>query len=371
MQQLAIICVDDESIVLQGLSAQLERTFGKEYLIELAQTGEEALQLIQELIDKGLQIAVLITDQLMPGMKGSELLKKSKAICPMTLNILLTGQAVADDVGAAVNEGNLYRYISKPWESNDLILTVKEALRSYEKDIQLEEQNKRLEEINKELEIKVKKRTEELAEEKSKVDQLLRNILPEKVARELIETGKTIPARYDEVTILFSDFKDFTNIVSTIPVKRLIKELNELFSTFDEIMEQEGIEKIQTVGDAYLAVCGLPEEKDDHAQRCVRAGKKMIQFLSERNKISSIKWNIRIGLHSGPIAAGVVGKKKFAYNLFGDTINIASRIESTGEPGKINISAYTYDLIRNDFDCEYRGKITAKGKGELDMYFVK
>jgi adenylate cyclase len=170
---------------------------------------------------------------------------------------------------------------------------------------------------------------------------------------------------------LFSDFKEFTNIVATIPTRKLINELNELFSEFDDIMEAEGIEKIQTVGDAYLAASGLPEEVPDHAIRCVRAAKKMIDFLNRRNETSAIKWKIRIGIHSGPIAAGVVGKKKFAYDIFGDTINTASRIETAGEEGKINVSAYTYDLIKDQFPCEYRGKISAKGKGDLDMYFVK
>ena len=146
--------------------------------------------------------------------------------------------------------------------------------------------------------------------------------------------------------------------------------MNELFSEFDDIMEAEGIEKIQTVGDAYLAACGVPKEVEDHAERCVRAGKRIIQFLNQRNSKNAIKWKIRIGIHSGPISAGVVGKRKFAYDIFGDTINTASRIETAGEEGRINVSAYTYDLIKDTYPCEYRGKINAKGKGELDMYFV-
>lgn len=202
-------------------------------------------------------------------------------------------------------------------------------------------------------------------------ERLLHSILPVGVVKELLETGSVKPARFDEVSILFSDFKEFTNIVATIPTRKLINELNELFSEFDDIMEAEGIEKIQTVGDAYLAASGLPEEVPDHAIRCVRAAKKMIDFLNRRNETSAIKWKIRIGIHSGPIAAGVVGKKKFAYDIFGDTINTASRIETAGEEGKINVSAYTYDLIKDQFPCEYRGKISAKGKGDLDMYFVK
>jgi len=224
---------------------------------------------------------------------------------------------------------------------------------------------------NKELERLVTTRTNALVKEKERTENLLHNILPVEVAKELLQTGTVKPSRFEEVSILFTDFKEFTNIVATIPTRKLIRELNELFSEFDDIMEAEGIEKIQTVGDAYLAASGLPEEVPDHAMRCVRASKKMIAFLKQRNKTSAIKWKIRIGIHSGPIVAGVVGKKKFAYDIFGDTINIASRIETAGEEGRINVSAYTYDLIKEHYPCEYRGKINAKGKGDLDMYFVK
>jgi len=210
----------------------------------------------------------------------------------------------------------------------------------------------------------------EAIQEKEKAEQLLLNILPVEVTKELKEYGVVKPARFDEVTILFSDFKEFTNIVATIPSNKLIAELDEIFSQFDDIMEDEGVEKIQTIGDAYLAACGLPKQVPDHALRCTRAAKRMIGFLDDRNKENALKWKIRIGMHSGPIAAGVVGKKKFAYNIFGDTINTASRVETAGEEGRINVSAYTYDLIKNQYPGEYRGKIHAKGKGDLDMYFI-
>lgn len=204
-----------------------------------------------------------------------------------------------------------------------------------------------------------------------KNEQLLHNILPGAVAKELRETGSVKPAWFEEVTIMFSDFKGFTNIVATVPTRKLIEELNDIFSEFDDIIDSEGIEKIQTVGDGYLAACGLPTNVPDHAVRCVRAAKKMIDYLNKRNETHAIKWKVRIGLHSGPISAGVIGKRKFAYDIFGDTINTASRIESNGEENRINVSAYTYDLIKETFPCVYRGKLNAKGKGELDMYFVK
>ncbi|MEM8896905.1 MAG: adenylate/guanylate cyclase domain-containing protein [Bacteroidota bacterium] len=217
---------------------------------------------------------------------------------------------------------------------------------------------------------RVFEQTQEIRTEQKRSDELLLNILPATVAEELKLTGKTQPVFFEEVSIMFTDFKGFTNIVASIPGKKLVSELDDIFKVYDEIMDEVGLEKIQTVGDAYLAACGLPTPDPDHAKKCVLGAQKIIAFLDERNKHEGIKWQVRVGIHSGPITAGVIGKKKFSYDLFGDTINIAARIESSGEAGRINLSAYTYTLVKNDFVCEYRGKVNAKGKGELDMYFV-
>jgi class 3 adenylate cyclase len=221
------------------------------------------------------------------------------------------------------------------------------------------------------LEQTVSERTAELVAEQHRANDLLLNILPEKVAKELKATGQTKPVQFEEVNILFSDFKEFTNIVASIPGKKLVSELDDIFQHFDDIMDEVCLEKIQTIGDAYLAAGGLSKKDKEHAIKCIQAGKKMIEYLEERNQVNAIKWKVRVGIHSGPITAGVVGKKKFSYDLFGDTINIAARKESTSEEGRINVSAYTYDLIKDHFNCEYRGKINAKGKGDLDMYFVE
>lgn len=211
----------------------------------------------------------------------------------------------------------------------------------------------------------------EIEAERQKSERLLENILPESVARELKETGKTTPRKYNSVSILFSDFVDFTRISSQTTSEQVIAELNDCFKGFDAIAEEEGIEKIQTIGDGYLAVGGIPDEAPDHAVRCVSAAKRMIAFLDQRNLSHDIQWRARIGIHSGPITTGVVGTKKFSYNIFGDTVNTASRLETAGAQDRINVSVTTYNLIKDHFDCEYRGKIAAKGKGELDMYFVK
>lgn len=210
-----------------------------------------------------------------------------------------------------------------------------------------------------------------LMAEQKKSDDLLHNILPINVAKDLKETGRTIPKRHKNVTILFTDFKGFTELVASISEITLVNELNDIFGRFDEIVEEAGVEKIETIGDAYVAASGLGEGGADHAINCITAAQQMLYYLEERNRKHEIKWRMRVGIHSGPIVAGVVGKKKFRYDLFGDTINTASRMESSGEPGKINISEPTYQLVKNDIDCEYRGEIHAKGKGEIEMYFVK
>jgi class 3 adenylate cyclase len=236
-----------------------------------------------------------------------------------------------------------------------------------------------------ELEGKVEQRTRELQAEQARTttmlhqnqellnknQELLHNMLPREIADELAANGTAKPVRHESVSILFSDFSGFTQASSSMPPDRMVAELNDIFGAFDQITHECGVEKIKTIGDAYMAAAGVPTVCSEHAQRCVLAGLRMAEYVAHRNESAAFKWQLRIGVHSGPVVAGVVGTKKFAFDIWGDTVNTASRMESAGEVGKVNISAYTYDLIRNEFDCEYRGKVDAKGKGGMDMYFVK
>ena len=179
------------------------------------------------------------------------------------------------------------------------------------------------------------------------------------------------PKHFDEVTILFADFQQFTNLASTIPTKKLVAELNDIFSSFDEIIKSNRIYKVKTIGDAYMAVGGLSESEDNHAVNCVNAAIGMIDHIKQRNAGSAFKYDLRVGIHSGPIIGGTVGTQGLSFDVFGDSVNIANRIEQASEPGRINLSAYTYDLVRSEFECEYRGKLDTKGKGPIDMYWIK
>ncbi len=216
----------------------------------------------------------------------------------------------------------------------------------------------------------VRMRTKELEEEKNKSDELLMNILPESAVNELKENGVVEPREFKNVSILFTDFKGFTWTASVLPADKLVNELNDIFASFDKIMIKYGLEKLKTIGDAYMAACGLPIPREDHAIRVIEAAFAMQDYIKQRNEDSAIKWEMRLGIHSGQVIAGVVGVKKFTYDIWGDTVNIAARMESSGAPGRINISAFTYMLIRDYYECEYRGKVEAKGKGKVDMYFV-
>ena len=221
----------------------------------------------------------------------------------------------------------------------------------------------------------VEKQKAVVEKEKKRSDDLLLNILPEEVAEELKEKGSAEAQLIDEVTILFTDFKGFTQLSEKLTPKELVGEINECFSAFDYIMGKYGVEKIKTIGDAYMAAGGLPTSNTTHATDVLNAAIAIQQYMHEQNTKKAAEgklfFEIRIGVHSGPVVAGIVGVKKFAYDIWGDTVNTASRMESSGEAGKINISGATYELIKDKFICSHRGKIHAKGKGEIDMYFVE
>ncbi|MBK9270024.1 MAG: adenylate/guanylate cyclase domain-containing protein [Saprospiraceae bacterium] len=214
-----------------------------------------------------------------------------------------------------------------------------------------------------------------ISKARKRSDELLLNILPGEVAEELKDKGSADAKHFDEVTVMFTDFKGFTQISEKLTPAELVAEIDTCFKAFDYIITKHNIEKIKTIGDAYMCAGGLPLSNKTHAEDVVKAAieirKFMLEHFQQRKNEGKVVFEIRIGIHTGPVVAGIVGVKKFAYDIWGDTVNIAARMESSGEAGNINISGRTYELVKDKFKCTHRGKIQAKNKGEIDMYFVE
>lgn len=221
----------------------------------------------------------------------------------------------------------------------------------------------------------IERQKDEIEYERERSDKLLLNILPDEIAEELKEKGSATPKHYDLVSVLFTDFKGFTNIAEKITPQQLVAELNNCFLEFDKIIDKHNLEKIKTIGDAYMCAGGIPVENTTNPFDIVKAGLEIKDYMEnlkkEREAAGEDFWELRIGIHTGSVVAGVVGKNKFAYDIWGDAVNTASRMESSGVPGKVNISGTTYEIIKDHFECTYRGKIQAKNKGEIDMYIVE
>ena len=221
----------------------------------------------------------------------------------------------------------------------------------------------------------INKKNEDLVKVNEKTEALLANVLPKNTADELMAKGKATKTKYNFVTVLFSDIQGFTQIAEEMNPEVLIDELDKFFFHFDSVVEKYRIEKIKTIGDAYMCAGGIPEKNRTNPVEVILAALEMQEYmktLKEASLIQGMKyWDIRIGIHTGTVIAGVVGHKKLSYDIWGDTVNIASRMESSGEAGKINISGNTYEFVKDFFVCEHRGKMPVKYKGELDMYFVK
>jgi class 3 adenylate cyclase len=260
---------------------------------------------------------------------------------------------------------------------------------------ELEIANAEMDELNRNLELRIQERTSEinqqkeeieaqrdnlehanqdLEEAKRKSDELLLNILPYEIAEELKAKGTTDTRYYKLATVMFTDFEGFTQISSKMKPSDLVYELNDVFAEFDKIIEKHNLEKIKTIGDAYMCVGGVPNPNFTSPIEAILAALEIQRFMQKRHLERVIRgekyWRLRVGINSGEVIAGVIGKKKFAYDIWGDAVNTAARMESNGVPEKVNISQNTYELVKDFFDCEYRGKSVIKGKGEMDMYFV-
>lgn len=371
-----ILYVDDEPDNLLVFRA----AFRKFYDVLTVESAADALEKYKQE-----SVSIVITDQRMPEMTGIELLKNLPEE-PYSIRMILTGFSDVEDIIDAINSGKVYKYITKPWDKNDLKFTIDNALESLELRNDNQSLIRELQEANEQLEKKVIERTQEIQLQKEEIehqkevieiekenaDKLLLNILPDEIAEELKLTGTAKAQRHQEVTVLFADFKDFTSISESHSAEGLVSELDYCFRAFDDIIEKYDLEKIKTIGDAYMCAGGLPVPDKYSTPRVILAAMEMQKFLQELHAENPEKklFRLRIGVHTGPVVAGVVGKKKFQYDIWGDTVNIAARMESASEIGRINISATTYNIVKDFFNCTPRGTIEVKGKGGMEMYFV-
>lgn len=360
-----ILYIDDEEDNLLVFKS----TFRKFYKVHTAQSGEEGLEIL-----KHKDMAVVITDQRMPRMTGIEFLQKLPEDKDV-IRMILTGYSDMEAIVEAINTGRVYRYISKPWDREELKRSLDNAIEAF----RLRRTNKKLvqelKNANEDLEKRVVERTLQVSLQKIEIEKLLLNILPSETAQELREKGHATPKFYESVTMMFTDFKDFSKIAEGLTPQELVAELNACFVAFDEITEKYNLEKIKTIGDSYMCAGGIPVANQTHAVDAIMAGLEIQKYIRKKNEYRTDNgirpWSVRIGIHTGPVVAGVVGRRKFAYDIWGDAVNIASRMESCGEVGMVNISDTTFHLIKDHFNCIHRGKVSAKNKGEIDMYFVQ
>jgi class 3 adenylate cyclase len=307
----------------------------EQYKVKAAVNGVKALKII----DKKAPDLVLL-DIMMPEMDGYEVIKQLKS-SPLTREIpviFLTGKTEVSDETKGFELGAV-DYISIPFNPS----VVKARVNTHM----------------------------ELVKQRKKSERLLLNTLPEKVIHDLKEHGLSKPELFPDVSVLFSDFIGFTKLSMSVSPEFLISELSAIFTAFDDIISANGCERIKTIGDAYLAVSGMPDAAPEHAKNLVKSAIEMIQFLKQRNLTSEIQWENRIGIHSGPVVGGIVGVKKYLYDIFGDTVNTASRLETASEAMCITVSQVTYNDVSNVFSFESKGPIELKGKGALDLYTLK
>lgn len=371
-----ILIVDDSPLNIKVLKTVLKENG---YKVSFATSGIGALQYLKEKTPD-----LILLDIQMSGMDGYELCTLLK-INDSTKNIpviFLTANTKTSFLLKGFEVGAV-DYITKPFNFLELTARVATHVELKRAKENLEKEKTKIETLNTILQNKNSELVEaniEINKEKKRSDELLLNILPYETAKELKDTGKSLPQRIEMVTVLFTDFKGFTMISEKMTPEHLVGELHLVFSEFDKIISKYQIEKIKTIGDSYMCAGGLPTANITNPLDVVLAALEMKKFIENRltklKKKSDIpRWKIRIGIHTGPVVSGVVGTKKFTYDIWGDTVNIASRMESSGEENMVNISNATFKLIKNKLEqykikATYRGEIAAKNKGKIKMYFV-
>lgn len=352
-QQAAILVADDEDAMREVLMLML-RALGYRNLAG-ARDGEEALAALRER-----EFDLLITDMQMPAMDGFALLKaiKDDPFMRHLPVIVASGMNQLDAVARSIELG-AEDFLPKPVNATILRARVTASL-----------ERKRLRDLDRLRVIQLQQEKQLLEIEKEKSERLLLNILPQCIAERLKGGERNIAERFAEVTVLFADIVDFTTLANETDPEDLVTLLNELFSRFDRLAERHGLEKIKTIGDSYLVVGGLPLPRPDHAEAVAEMALEMLASVRDLNSDSGISLRVRIGLNTGPVVAGVIGRKKFTYDLWGTAVNLASRMQSSGLPDHIHLSEGTRRLLRSHFKVTERGTVHCKGHGEVRSYLL-
>ena len=338
-QKNTILLVDDAPANIAVANSILKDI----YKIRIATDGARALKLVKLAPSPDL----ILLDVLMPGMDGYEVCTRLKAD-PETRDIpviFLTGQTEIADETRGFDVGAV-DYIHKPFSP----AVVKARVRTH---------------------LVLREKTELIAQKNRENEALLLNILPAQVANRLKHGENEIADNFSDVTVLFADLVGFTVLSSTISAAQIVEMLNGLFGRFDKAAIELGIEKIKTIGDCYMAVCGLPTQCSDHAERMARMALRVVEATEEYGRANGFSLEIRVGINSGPVVAGVIGTSKFIYDLWGDTVNLASRMESTGVPRQIQVTRNVYDRLKDSFAFDSRGVIEVKGKGKIETWLLQ
>lgn len=362
----SILIVDDSLNNLTLLERILSR---KGYQVTVVSSGKLALDSIDLT-----QPDLILLDIMMPAMDGYEVCSRLKSndrtrSIPI---IFLSALVEVSNKVKAFNAGGV-DYITKPFEPIEVVARVENQLRLRELEMQLREKNQmyRLEiAFREEAEIEARLLLETTKFQKEQIEDLLLNILPKPIADRLQGGQSTIADSFSDVSVLFADLVGFTNFASDKTATETVKVLNQIFSQFDQLSLQHGLEKIKTIGDAYMVVGGLPQAQENHAETIAQMALDMQAAVASFNAKNNHSFSLRIGINIGGVVAGVIGLTKFSYDLWGDTVNVAHRMESNGIPGEIQVTAAVYERLKDKFSLKLRGAIEIKGKGEMITYFL-
>lgn len=342
MQQ-TILIVEDSPVNQELLSRVLTKTH---YKVLLSGSGEEALEQLQLTLPD-----LILLDIMLPGIDGYTVCKKIKSNnSTKDIPVIFISSLDATEDKVKGFEAGGVDYLTKPFQPGEVLTRISTHLRISH------------------LQHKLKEKNRQLTEEKQKSENLLRNVLPDRIGRELLTTGTCIPQLFTETTVCFADIIDFTAASSKMDPESIIYELNDIFTAFDRISLQNNCERMKTIGDAYLFACGVPKEDSEHSKNIALAALKMVDFLHNRNKNAKYSWKIRVGIHSGPLVGGVVGTEKYLYDIFGDTVNIAARMEEMAQPMRVNVSSASHELLKGDFSFSDGKEVQMKGKGKQTIY---